>query len=106
MDTKLDAVKDSTLAGYNEYSNVKHDVKTALHEKKYYRLFCLGVLVLVMTGLILFVKPLLVAYLTQWIIGILGGSHTVGIIGANCVGSLLTTQVRKILKYWVLKINK
>lgn len=106
MDTKLDAVKESTFTVYNEYSSVKHDVKTALREKKYYRLFCLGVLALAMTGLILFVKPLLVNYLTQWIIGTLGGSHAVGIVGANCVGSLLTTQVRKILKYWVLKINK
>ena len=106
MATKLDAVKDSVFEvlgeGYKHYK----EIREAYTEKKWYRLTALLILTGVMIAAVLFVKPLLIAFFTQWFIGTWGLSLTIGKVVAIRAGTVVTAQVGKLLKYWVMKIKK
>ena len=106
MATKLDAVKDSVFEvlgeGYKHYK----EIREAYNEKKWLRLTALLILTVLMIAAVVFVKPLLVAFFTKWFIGTWGLSLTVGKVAAARAGTVVTAQVGKCIKYWILKIKK
>lgn len=106
MDTKSGLVKNSVFGVFLEAYKHGKEIREAYNEKKWYRFTALLILTGVMIAAVAFVKPLLIAFFTKWFIGTWGLSLTVGKVAASCAGSWFTTQLRNILKYWILKIEK
>lgn len=106
MDTKPGLVKNSVFGVFLEAYKHYKEIRTAYNEKKWYRFTALLILTGVMIAAALFVKPLLIAFFTKWFIGTWGLSLTIGKVVAIRAGTVVTAQVGKLLKYWVMKIKK
>lgn len=103
------SIEDTKHEGFNVLStlwNYAGLIYTAATEKKWWRLIALTILSAVMLAVVIFTKPLLIAFFTKWFIGTWGLPLTVSKVAASCAGKLITTQLGKVLKYWVLKIDK
>ncbi|WP_337263616.1 MULTISPECIES: hypothetical protein [unclassified Serratia (in: enterobacteria)] len=81
------------------------DIYTACSTKKWWRVVTLFAVMITMLAAVLFVKPLLIAFLTKWICATWGVSLFVGKSIATCVGGLVTAQVRKLLKFVAKSID-
>lgn len=98
--------------GHDVYKAVREAGKYAGHiytayaEKKWWRLFALTVLATVMVAAVVFAKPVLITLFTKWFIGTWGLPLSVSKVAAGCAGKVITAQLGKVLKYWVLKIDK
>lgn len=103
MITMLEEVKVHSVIQEGYY--YMGDIYTACSEKKWWRVVALLAVMITMLAAVLFVKPLLIAVFTKWICATWGVSLFVGKGIATCVGGLVTTQVRKILKSLVKKID-
>lgn len=102
-------IEDTKHEGFNVLStlwNYAGLIYTAATEKKPSRLIALTVSAAVMLAVIIFAKPILIAFLSKWFIGTWGLPLTVSKVAASCAGKFITTQLGNVLKYWVLKIDK
>jgi hypothetical protein len=106
MAIKLPDVGHSSFKVVSEGIKYCGDIRTAYTEKKWWRLIALVILMSVMIATGFLVKPLFIAFFAHWFIGTWGFSLPVSKFVATGVAMLITTQVGKFLKYWVLKINK
>lgn len=106
MDTKSGLVKNSVFGVFLEAYKHGKEIREAYNEKKWYRFTALLILTGVMIAAVVFVKPLLIAFFTKWFIGTWGLSLTIGKVAAIRAGTVVTAQVGKLLKYWVMKIKK
>lgn len=82
------------------------NIRTAYTEKKWWRLTALLILTGLMIAAVVLVKPLLVAFFTNWFIGIGWLPLPVCKVAAARAGTVVTAQVGKFMKYWVMKIDK
>ena len=98
--------------GHNGFKAVREglkyigNIRTAYNEKKWWRFTALVILTLVMIATVILVKPILVAFLTKWFIGMGWLPLPVSKFAAARAGTFVTAQVGKLLKYWVLKIER
>lgn len=106
MGLNIEDTKHDGLNVLNTLWNYAGHIYTAATEKKWWRLIALTVLAAAMVAVIVFVKPILITFFTKWFIGTWGLPLPVSKVVASCAGRLFTTQLGKVLKYWVLKIDK
>lgn len=106
MVTKYVEVKSSVVEVARESYKHVGNMITAYNEQKWWRLFALVILTMVMAAAVLYVKPLLVMSLSKWFVGTWGLPLFGSKVTASCVAKGFITQLGNVLKYWILKIDK
>jgi len=106
MVTKYVEVKSSVVEVARESYKHVGNMITAYNEQKWWRLLALIIFSGAMGAFLIFAKPLLAAYLLKCFTGIgwLPLPFCKG--AASCVTKGIITQLRNIVKKWILKIDR
>jgi len=106
MDTRHDEAKEQGTEVLGEIGKHTGNICTAYNEKKWWRLLALIIFSVVMVAFLIFAKPLLAAYLLKCFTGIGWLPLPVCKGAASCVTKGIITQLRNIVKRWILKIDR